>query len=140
MLGAMAHAHALQRISHPLLPFARVHAAIGQRQLDVFIDREIADQIEALKDKANLAVANASALRQRKIFNWVVIENVFAIGRRIEQTQNRQQGRFAATRRAGNREIFTLLDVQMDTGERMRLDLVCIENFLDVREVNKGVG
>ena len=61
MLGAMAHAHALQRIGHPLLPLARVHAAIGQRQLDVFIDREIANQIEALKDKANLAVANARA-------------------------------------------------------------------------------
>src|SRR2546428_11356856 len=140
MLGAMAHAHALQRLSHALLPVARVHATIGQRQLDVFVDREIADQIEALKDKANFAVANTSALRQRKSLNWVIIENVLAIGRRIEQTQNRQQRRFAATRGAGNREIFALLDIEMDAGKLVRFDFVCIEDFLDIREMNKGVG
>ena len=47
---------------------AGIHAAIGQRQLDVFIDREIADQIKTLKDETDFAIANARALRQAKGF------------------------------------------------------------------------
>ena len=34
------------------------HAAIGERQLDVLVDGQIADQVERLEDEADLPVAN----------------------------------------------------------------------------------
>src|SRR5712691_5574991 len=93
MLRAMAHANALQRISYTFLPLAGVHAAIGQGQLHIFINRKVADQIEALKDETNLAIANARALGHREVFNGLLIKHVFAIAWRIEQAEYRQQGR-----------------------------------------------
>ena len=69
MLCAMGHADALERFSDALLSFAGIHPAIGQRQLDVFIDRQIADQIEALEDESDFAIANPRPFRQRKIFD-----------------------------------------------------------------------
>ena len=35
----------------------RLHAAVGERQLDVLEHRQVADQVEALEDEADLAVA-----------------------------------------------------------------------------------
>src|ERR1044072_2875751 len=64
MLGAVAHADALQRFEHETFPVARTHPAIGQRELDVLINGEIADQVKALEDESDLAIANARAIRE----------------------------------------------------------------------------
>jgi len=47
---------------HALAPFGGFHAAVGERQLDVLEHRQIANQVEALKDEPDLAVAYARAL------------------------------------------------------------------------------
>src|SRR5713226_5376364 len=59
---AMGHADALERALHLLLALARAGAAIGEWELHVFVYGEIADQVEGLKDEADLTVANARAL------------------------------------------------------------------------------
>src|SRR5713226_8962469 len=59
---AMGHADALEGILHFLLALAGAGAAIGEWELHVFIHGEIADQVEGLKDEADLAIANARAL------------------------------------------------------------------------------
>ena len=64
MLRAMRHADALERRLDALLALGRAHAAVGERQLDVLEDGEIADQVEALKDEPDLAVAHARARRR----------------------------------------------------------------------------
>src|SRR5436309_12047380 len=51
VLHAVAHAHALEGILDALLALARRHAAIGERQLDILVDREIADEVERLEDE-----------------------------------------------------------------------------------------
>ena len=67
VLHAVRHAHALQRFLHALLALRRRHAAIGERQLDVLVNGEIADQIESLEDEADFAIADARALGELKI-------------------------------------------------------------------------
>ena len=51
-----------QRLVHPRPRARRGQPAIGQRQLDVLPDRQVADEIEALEDEADLAVAHPGAL------------------------------------------------------------------------------
>ena len=63
----MNHAHPLERLLDALLPLGRRHTAIGQRQLDVLVHREIADQIERLEDEADLAIANVGAIAPREV-------------------------------------------------------------------------
>ena len=103
VLGAMRHADALERRRDPLLALGGAHAAIGERQLDVLEHREIADQVEALKDESDLAVADARALRSRELGDRPAVQLVRAFGRRVEQAENRQQRRLAAARRPGDR-------------------------------------
>jgi putative ABC transport system ATP-binding protein len=53
---------ALERVGHPLLALRRRHASIGERQLDILVHRQIADQVERLEDEADLPISNACAL------------------------------------------------------------------------------
>ena len=63
----MRHADLLERLVDPLLALGGRHAAVGQRQLDVLEDREVADEVEALEDEADLAVADARPLGEAEL-------------------------------------------------------------------------
>src|SRR5262249_36506813 len=96
MLGAMAHANALERRFDALLALGGLHAAIGERELDVLEDREIANQVEALKDEPDLAVAHARPLGRSELGNRPAVQHVLPFGRRVEEAEDREQGRLAA--------------------------------------------
>ena len=90
VLGAMRHADLLERRHDALLALGRLHAAIGERQLDVLVHVEVADQIEALEDEPDLAVAHARPLGERQVGDRLAVEGVLALGRRVEQPENRR--------------------------------------------------
>src|SRR5437588_7840660 len=48
---AMRHSYLLQRFMNSLFALGGTHLAIGERQLDVLVDGEIADEVEALEDE-----------------------------------------------------------------------------------------
>ena len=53
-----------------------IFCAVGERQLDVFIDGQIADQIEALEDEADLLIADARALGKVKVLGRLAVERI----------------------------------------------------------------
>ena len=67
--------------------------------------------------------------RQLQVLHRLGVQHVRAVGRRIEQAQNRQQRGFSAARWPGDRQILALLDVQMNAGQRVRLHLVGLEDL-----------
>src|SRR6266436_5303644 len=85
MAQTVGHAHAFERMLHLLLAFGRARAAIGQRQLDVFVDGQVADQVERLKNEANFAVANPRAFAESKIRNRLSIQRVITSTRGIQE-------------------------------------------------------
>ena len=119
---------------------ARTHAAIGQRQLDVFENRQIADEIEALEDESDLAIADARAIREREVRDFGALERIAAARRRIEQAEDGEQRRFAATGRSGDRDVFARADIEMNAGERVGFHFVGQEHFRDAVEMDEGVG
>ena len=46
MLGAVGHADFFERLVDPLFTLGGGHAAVGQRKVHVFINRQVADQVE----------------------------------------------------------------------------------------------
>ena len=113
VLHAVRHADLLQRLLHALLALRGAHAAIGQRQLDVLVDRQVADQVEGLEDEADLAVADARALGRLELLDRPAVERVAALGRRVQQAQDREQRGLAAARGPGDRDVLASLDLQM---------------------------
>ena len=137
VLHAVAHAHALERIGDALLALGRRHAAVRERQLDVLVDREIADQVERLEDEADLAVADAGALRRRELRDRLAGERVLAVGRRVEQAEDREQRRLAAARRSFHRDVLARLDLDVDVLKGVGLHLVGVEDLLDPGEADQ---
>ena len=66
---AMRHAHALQRFLTRFLRSAAGMPPVGQRQFDVLVHGQIADQVETLEDEADLLVADARARSAKSRFS-----------------------------------------------------------------------
>src|SRR5258707_520607 len=96
MFGAMGHADAFECFVDESFAFARRHPAIGQRQLDVLVDGQVADEIKALEDETNLAVPNARALGEGEVRDFAALERVAAVRWSVEQSEDREQGGFSA--------------------------------------------
>src|SRR5690606_4062568 len=139
MPETVRHPHALERLEHALLALLLVESGpVRQRQLDVLEHREVADQIERLGDEADLAVANLRALRMVELLDRRAVQPVAAAARRIEQPEDRQKRGLAASRRAFDRHVVAFLDVEVHARERVRLDLVRIEDLRKILELDEG--
>src|SRR5215210_121368 len=55
VFGSMRHADPFERRCDPLASFARRHSTVGERQLDILEDAQIANQVEALENESDLA-------------------------------------------------------------------------------------
>jgi hypothetical protein len=130
---AVRHAYAFQRLHHLLFAIGGGHfLAVSERQLHVFVNCEIANQIETLKDKANFLIANARPVREVEALDGLAIQLIFACRRSIEQTENREQRGFAAARRPRHGNVLSFANGQMHSGERVRFDLIGVEDFLQI--------
>src|SRR5438045_9481161 len=115
----MRHANFLEGFVHALFTLSSAHLAIGERQLDVFVDCEIADEVEALEDEADLLIADARAIREVEALHRLVVQYEGAISGSVEQSNDRQQRRLAAARGAGHRDILAFANLQVNAGGRV---------------------
>src|ERR1700681_1747304 len=98
MLRPMRHSYSFERIFDALLPLRWRHASICERQLDVVKDTEIADQIEILENESDFAISRSRALAHRQVGDGASVEPVLPIRWRVEQAEDREQGRLSAPR------------------------------------------
>ena len=135
---------AFQRFHHALLAFRRRHPlAVGERQFDVFIHREIADQVETLEDESDLLVANAGTLGEVEVLHRLAVQRVAAASRRVEQADDREQRRLAAARRPRHGHVLALGNRKVNARERVRFNFVGVENlrhFLNLNQRLSGFG
>src|SRR5215472_2951439 len=139
MTQTMSHADALERLLHLLFSLRGARAAIGQRQFDVFVNGEVADQVKRLEDETNFAVADPRALADGELRHRLAIQMVITVAGRIEQTQDREQRGLAAARRTGDGDILALLDLQMNLLQSVSFHFVGEEDFLDAFHLDESV-
>src|SRR5262249_26355470 len=95
-------------------PLLGRHRAVRQRQLDVLEHGELAAEVEALEDEADVLVADLRALGPRELRDAAASQAVAAGAGSVEQPENRQQRRLARARRPGDRQELSLLHVELD--------------------------
>jgi len=78
------HPDSLKRVGDSLSPFGRSHSTVGQRELHVFKNGQITDQVKTLKDESDFLIANAGAFGGIEIGHRPGVELVGAGGRSIE--------------------------------------------------------
>ena len=67
----------------------------------------------------------------------MLVEHVVAAGGRIEQAEQRQQGRLTRARGPGDRDELAGLDVHVDVREGVGLDLLGVKDLGDTVEVDQ---
>lgn len=79
MLGPMRHADPVESGAGSFSTFGCPKPTIGEWQLDVLIDGEVADQVETLEDESDFAVSNPGALGQRQVGDGLAIEPIVPV-------------------------------------------------------------
>lgn len=129
--AAVEQIDAAEGLGGHLVPLVARESAVGKGKLDIFEHIEVTDEIKALEDEANFAIADAGAAGWGQVGNIVAIEAVGSAGGRFEEADNGEQGGFAATGGAGDGKEFAGLDGQMDSGEGVGFDFIGEEDLDD---------
>ena len=137
MLHPVRHPHSLERFVNPSLAFSPVHPPVSQRQFDVLKHVQVADQVEALKDEADFAVADAGAVGVAQVGHGMAVQGVAPFRRRVQQSQNGKQGGFAAAGRAGDGQIVAAVDLQVNPGQGMSFHFIGEKYLLDAFEAEQ---
>jgi hypothetical protein len=139
MLRAMRHLDAFEGVLDFFLALGGGHAAIGEREFDVFVDGEIADEIEGLKDETDFPIANAGALGELETGDGLAVEGVVPFRGRVEQAKDREEAGFATAGGTGDGEVFSLFDFEIDIVQGVGFEFVGEEDFADALEIDQGV-
>ncbi len=137
MLDSMRHLYLLEGRGHAGLALRGPHPAVGQRQLDVLVDAQVANQVETLKDEPDLAIPRAGALGLAELRDRPIVQRIAPVGRGIKQAEDREQRRLATARGPFYGDVLAVEDVQGDRVEGVRLHLIGVEDLADLVEMNK---
>ena len=111
MLHTVEHANAFEGVLHAFFSFGGGQAPVGEGEFDVFVDGEIADEVEGLKDEADFAVADAGAFGQIERLHGRAVELIGSAGGGVEQAEDGEQRRFAAAGGAGDGDVLAFVDL-----------------------------
>ena len=136
MAGAVADGHATHDFRDAFLALSCGHAEVLQWQFDVLFHGELIDEVEALEYEADLPATRLGALTFPQAADLHAVEPVLPFRGIVQETEDVQQRRFAATRRTHNSNELAVLHFQCDAPEGCGLHHICAEDLLDVFEFN----
>jgi hypothetical protein len=63
VLRPVGHPDVFKRLRYAALPICNGNPAVSERQLHIFVDREVTDQIKGLEDESDLAITDPRPIR-----------------------------------------------------------------------------
>ena len=124
VLHAVAQAHPGEHFLGGAAAFLRGDVAVEERQLHVVKHAERGDEVEALEDEAERAVAEGSELLVLHAAGLLPVNLDAARRGRVEQAQHVEQRGLAAARRAHDADKLSFADVQVDILQSQGFNLV----------------
>ena len=102
-------------------PILRRHAGVDQRQLDVVERGRARQQVEGLEDEPDLLVPDAGQVVVVHRRDFLAVEQVAALRRRVEAADQVHQRGLARPRRPHDRDVLAPLDVDREAAQRVDL-------------------
>ena len=122
----------VQRRHAEFAPLPGGHAAVDQRQLDIFQSGGAGQEIVALEDKADIEIAQQSAAAPVERASIRAEKIVAAGSRRVEAADNVHGSGFAGAGRPHDGDELALIDRQIDARQRVHLGLAMAVGFPDI--------
>src|SRR6185503_498461 len=122
VLRARAQTHELECFADEIAALRFAYLLIEQWQLDVLVDVELVDQVEALEDEADVAFAQIGEPTLGIPRDFALAEEVLAAAWVVDEAHDVQQRRLATTRRPHDRDELAAREPEVDVIERGRLE------------------
>ncbi len=119
VLHAVGEADASERVRGLYPSILCPETRVDQRQLDIIERRGAGQQVEGLKDEADLLVSDAGELVVVEVGHPMAVEPVLPGGRAVEAADQIHQGGLARSRRPHHRDELVFPNGQIDTAERV---------------------
>ncbi len=110
VLGAVGDGHPLHHGRNPLFALCGADVQVAQRQLYVFIDVQLVDEVEALEHEADVALAELGALLLLQAADLLSEQLIGALGGIIQEAEDVEQRGFAAARRPHDGDELAVVD------------------------------
>src|SRR5690349_2576858 len=105
----------VERVRHQSGAFALTIMSIGKRNIEVFVNRQIVEQVILLKNEPDLLVPQSGALLRFQVMHCGLVEKIFARPAMIMHPENVQESRFARAGGAhyGNKIAFSDFEIDV---------------------------
>src|SRR6266436_5765623 len=110
---------------------------VGERYFEVLEDREIVDQVVALKDEADIGFVQLVALFDVEFVDRLIKEIVFAAPRAVQHANDAEQRGFPRAGRAHEGYELTGLNIDTNTAQDEKLAAAGLEDLLEISHLNQ---
>jgi len=129
VLGTVRDGHPFHHGRDPLLALGSTDFHVLERQLDVLIDVQLVDEVEALEYEADIALAKLGALAFFQLSHLLTEQLVGAARGVVQEAEDVEQRGFAAARRPHHGHELAALNFERDAVQREGLDFFRAEDF-----------
>jgi hypothetical protein len=138
VIDAIFEADQRQSLERPLLALDARDAPVDQRQLDIFEGAGACQQVETLKNEANIVPAQHGQAVARQLGHLHVGQAILTRRRSIQTAQDVHARRLARPARTHDRYELAALDAQIDAVERAHLGLTFAVVLVDTVQLDQG--
>src|SRR5206468_6764583 len=110
----------VERVSHERSALTLAVAAIGERDIEVLVNREVVEQMILLEHEADLLVPQRGAFLRLQMMNRGFAQKIFTAPAVVVHSENVQQRGFACARRPHDRDKVAFLNVQIDLAQDVK--------------------
>jgi hypothetical protein len=111
--------------------------AIGKRQIEIFRDGEIIEQVILLKNEADVFFVQLDAAAIVEFMHRVFEQIIFALPRAIEHADDAHERRFSGARGAHDGDELAVFDIEIDPAEHPGFSRTGFIRFFDVDHSNQ---
>ena len=112
------------------------HVLIGERDIEVLEDREIVNQVVALKDESDVALVQFVALLDVELVHGLIEEVILAAPCAVEHSDDAQQSRFSRARGPHNGHKLARQNVQVDAPQHEELASSLVIGLFQTAQLN----
>ena len=107
----------IERVRYSRRALVLADLSIRERDLEIFVNGQIVEQMILLKNEADLFVAQRGPLFGFQMMNGCLVQKIFATPAVIVHAENVEQRRFAGAGRAHDRNEFAFGDFDVDVAQ-----------------------
>ena len=108
------------------------HIFVGQRNLEIFENSQIVNEVVALKNKSNVGLVQFIALFDVQFVNRFAVEIIFTNPRAIEHPDNAEQSGFSGAGRSHDGDKLGGLNIQIDAAKQEKTVGARFNGFFEI--------